>query len=239
LFANFVQMKKQIYLLVVLGLLISCAPNTKGDMVVNGTVKNLRKGTLYLQKMKDTMLVSVDSVHLEGTNTFSLSDQIESPEVYFIQLNKSPEKRVFFFGEKGDIGVTTSLEKFATSVKITGSDNQVLWEQHQKMLQKFNNKQLDFFKARFEAQKANDAGLLTDIEEKERRLIRSKYLYATNFAISHSDTELAPYIALTDLRYATIQLLDTVNNSLSTRVKASKYGQELDAFIKRIRSNEP
>ncbi len=42
-------------------ILFSCSNKTKGDMTVQGTITGLQKGTLYLQKMQDTLLISVDS----------------------------------------------------------------------------------------------------------------------------------------------------------------------------------
>ena len=49
---------------------------------------------------------------------------------------------------------------------------------------------------------------------------------------------MSPYIALTELVDANIQLLDTVNNSLSEEIKVSKYGIQLDKFIQDIKSQE-
>ena len=55
-------------------------------MIIQGQIKGLKKGTLYLQKMKDTILVSVDSVQINGDGNFILSDEVESPEVYLYLL---------------------------------------------------------------------------------------------------------------------------------------------------------
>jgi len=43
---------------------------------------------------------------------------------------------------------------------------------------------------------------------------------------------------LSDLFNANIKLLDTINNSLSKKVKASKYGKELANFIAGIKKDE-
>ena len=64
------------------------------------------------------------------------------------------------------------------------------------------------------------------------------YCLATNFSIQNADKEIAPYIALTELYNANIKLLDTVNNSLTNEIKASKYGVELEKFINDIRKKE-
>lgn len=232
------KMKKIIYSFIIISLLISCGNDKKGTMTVHGTINGLKKGTVYLQKYKDTVLVSVDSVMLNGDNNFTLVDDIETPEIYFVVLNQKTAQKISFFGEKKEITISSKLEKFATSAKVSGSKNQELLEEHDAMAQKFSGKQLDLIKEKFEAQKAGDTELFTKLENDEKSLIKRKYYYSTNFAVNHGKYEVAPYIALTELYYANIKLLDTVNNSLSKKVKASKYGLELKEFIDDIKKNE-
>ncbi|MGV6845107.1 MAG: DUF4369 domain-containing protein [Lutibacter sp.] len=224
--------------LFIISVLISCQTKKTGNMTVKGTIKGLKKGTLYLQKLKDTTLVSVDSTFLEDVENFELHDNVESPEVYDLVLKQKPEEKISFFGEKGNITINTKLANFSTSAKINGSKNQKFLEQHQKMMKQFNNKELDLIKEKFEARKNKDSELVTKIEKEENNLIKRKFLYATNYALQHKKFEVAPYIALTDLYYANIKLLDTINNSLTKKIKKSKYGQELQKFIDGIHKNE-
>ncbi len=228
-------MKKIISLLAIVVLLVSCNKNEPGNMVVNVTIDGLKKGTLYLQKMKDTALVSVDSVKLDGNTIILLRDDVESPELYFLALDKIAGERISFFGEKGEITVHAKLEKFATSAKISGSVNQDLLTEHKVMAQKFNNKKLDLLVEKFNANKINDTALASKLEKEEKNLIKRKYYYTTNFAVLNATHEVAPYLALTELFDANIKLLDTINNSLSEEVKASKYGKKLEKYIKDIK----
>jgi len=231
-------MKKIIGFILIVTLLISCNKSKNGNMVVKGTIDGLKKGTVYLQKIKDTVLVSVDSVQLNGELTFLLQDDVESPEIYFLTLDKQVGERISFFGEKGEILITSKLSKFSTSAKIKGSVNQGLLDEHNTMAQQFNGKKLDMVVEKFEAQKIKDTALLSKIAKDEKSLIRRKYLYTTNFAVLNAAHEVAPYLALTELYNANIKLLDTINNSLSQKVKTSKYGLELDKFIKDIKKQE-
>jgi len=231
-------MKKLLPYIIVISLVISCGKNHNGTMTVHGNIDGLKKGTLFLQKMKDTLLVSVDSIQLNGHSNFTLADDIESPEIYYIILDEMPEEQIMFFGEKGEITITSKLVKFTTSAKITGSSNQLLLEEYVEMSRKFNGKQLDYIKEKFEAAQAKDQELVLEIEKSENNLIKRKYLYTTNFALTHSDAEVAPFLALTELYNANIKLLDTINNSLSSDVKASKYGVQLDDFVNNIRKSE-
>jgi len=231
-------MKKIISCIVLISLLISCGKTKNGSLVVKGDIDGLKKGTLYLQKFKDTVLVSVDSVQLNGESTFTLVDDIKTPEIYYIALDKKVNQKISFFGEKGEITITSKLAKFVTSAKITGSKNQTLLDEHNAMAKKFSGRQLDLIKEKFDAQKNNDTELFTKLEKEETSLIKRKYYFSTNFAVNNGKFEVAPYIALTELYYANIRLLDTINNSLSKKVKASKYGLELNDFIKGIKENE-
>lgn len=235
---KFYKMKKLLSCVILVTLLFSCTSDKKGNMLVNGTIDGLKKGTVYLQKMKDTVLVSVDSVEINGDGKFILSDDVESPEIYFISLDKMQSEIISFFGEPKEISITSKVEKFATSAKITGSENQLKLDEHNEMAKKFTGKQLDLFKEKFDAQKANDTALLSKLLKEEKNLIKRKYYYTTNFAVTHSDFETAPYLALTELYNANVKLLDTINNSLTAKIKKSKYGLQLDKFIKEIKQNE-
>jgi len=231
-------MKKIISCIVLISLLIACGKTKNGSLIVKGDIDGLKKGTLFLQKFKDTVLVSVDSVQLNGESTFTLVDDIKTPEIYYIALDKKVNQKISFFGEKGEITITSKLAKFVTSAKITGSKNQTLLDEHNAMAKKFSGRQLDLIKEKFDAQKNNDTELFTKLEKEETSLIKRKYYFSTNFAVNNGKFEVAPYIALTELYYANIRLLDTINNSLSKKVKASKYGLELNDFIKGIKENE-
>jgi uncharacterized protein DUF4369 len=231
-------MKKIIGCIVLISLLISCGKTKNGSLIVTGNIDGLKKGTLYLQKFKDTVLVSVDSIKLKGESNYMLVDEIESPEIYYITLDQKTDQKIPFFAEKGEITITTKLSKFVTSAKVLGSKNQALLEEHNDMVIKFRGKQLDLIKEKFDAQKNNDTALLSKLEKQETSLIKRKYLFSTNFAVNNAKYEVAPYIALTELYYANIRLLDTINNSLSKKVKATKYGLELESFIKNIKETE-
>ncbi len=230
-------MKKIIIVSVVLLCLLACNSKKIGSMQVQVEVDGLKKGTVYLQKLKDTLMVTVDSIVVNGTGVFTLSDEVESPEIYYIALANS-DKKILFFGEKGKINIKSKLDKFDIAPKISGSKNQDLLNQYNEMIGKFNNQQLDLIQADFEAKKSKNESLIDSIDKVSQSLIRRRYLFATNFAVTHSKNEVSAYIALTDLYNANIKLLDTINNSLSKSVKQTKYGLQLNRFIATIKQNE-
>ncbi|MDG1743197.1 MAG: DUF4369 domain-containing protein [Polaribacter sp.] len=74
--------------------------------------------------MKDTLLVSVDSIDLLGNDKFILTDDVTSPELYYLTFDgNTTNKRILFFGEKGIITINDKVTQFGFNPKISGSKN--------------------------------------------------------------------------------------------------------------------
>tara|TARA_B110000046_G_scaffold179234_1_gene208192 strand:- start:664 stop:1359 length:696 start_codon:yes stop_codon:yes gene_type:complete len=229
---------KKILMVCMLLLIVACSHEKElGNMVVQGKIKGLKKGTLYLQKMSDTTIVSVDSIRLFGTDTFTLSNNISSSEMYFLSIEGN-QNILSFFGEKGTITVNDQLEKFGIAPLIEGSNNQNIMEKYKKIASKFQGKQLDLLAANIQAQKENDLETSQILRKQAEKQNLKKYIYTINFALNNADTEAAAYITLTELVNANIKYLDSINNSLSEKVQQSYYGKKLAKFVSTIKETE-
>lgn len=232
-------MRKFITALVVLLVVFSCSNGKNGNMIVKGQIKGLKKGTLYLQKMKDTTLVSVDSIQLLGKDNFVLSDDIDSPVMYYLTLDgNTGAKQLLFFGEKGEITINDNLENFGINPEIKGSQNQIVMNKFKEIDDKFKSKRLDYIAKELKARSEKDSVALNELAKEFKKLVRRRFLFTANFAVQHKDAEAAPYIALSELYDANIYLLDTINNSLTDRVKSSDYGKRLQKFVDKIKASE-
>lgn len=231
---------KRIFAVIIISVtLFSCSSKKEGNMIVEGQIKGLKKGTLYLQRMQDTVLISVDSIKLLGKETFRLTDQVDSPVMYYLTFDgNTTDKRILFFGEEGVITINDHVDKFGISPKIAGSKNQEILDKFNEINKKFQTERLEFIKKDFDAKKINNDSLIQKVAEDYKRLIRRKVLYTTNFAVNHKDFEAAPYIAITEMYDASLQMLDTVNNSLSKKIQKSTYGKSLQDYINQIKKNE-
>ena len=87
----------------------------------------------------------------------------------------------------------------------------------------------------FEAKAAHDTIKLKAVQNERKNEIRRKYLYTVNFALNNNDSEVAPFIALTEIYDAKFNLLDTSNKMLTPKVKTAKYGKELQYYIEEIK----
>jgi len=231
-------MKYLLFILTIL-ILVSCS-NKERDLTVKVNIKGLKKGIVFLKKVKDTVLVTVDSITINGNSEFELYSDIESPEVFFLYLNKNTgnDDRILFFADKGITEIKTTLKNFVFDAKINGSKQQKTLEEYNSVLSRFNDQNLDLIKGRFEAQKEGDSSKLASIRKESDNLLKRKYLYTVNFALNNKDSEVAPYLALTEIYNAQIKYLDTINTSLTPEVKTSKYGKKLQLFIDNIKKYE-
>ncbi|WGH76811.1 DUF4369 domain-containing protein [Tenacibaculum tangerinum] len=232
-------MKKIIALFAIALIAVACSSKKEGNMIVKGQIKGLKKGTLYLQKMKDTLLVPVDSMSLLADDKFILTDNVESPVMYYLTFDgNTTDKHIMFFGEEGKITINDNVEEFGFKPEIIGSKNQEVIDNYRKINKKFTDQRLDFIKKVVEARQAQDEELLKELEADYNKMIRRRFLFSANFAITNADSEAAPYIALSELYDANIKLLDTINNSLTPKVKNSEYGKRLQKFVDEIKAKE-
>jgi len=240
------KLKKYFLIILLSSLMFSCNQNEKSNfedlMIVKGSIKGLRKGKLYLQRIKDTMLINLDSAYVDGSPKFRFQTPIKTPEVFYLYLNKddgdSLNDRILFFGEKGTIEINTLLKTFESSAKISGSKNQELLQKYQSMSRKFNDKNLDLIKDLYVAKGKKQIERVDTLEKKIASLLNRRYLYTINFAAQNPDQNIAPYLAITQVYDANLTLLDSIANKLTNKVKASKYGIEFLNLLEKRRKNE-
>lgn len=232
-------MRKLFLSFLVFVVLISCSKEKETNMIVQGQIKGLKKGKLYLQKMKDTLLVSVDSIQLLGSDSFMLKDNIDSPEVYYLTFDaNTTDKSILFFGEKGTITINDNVAQFGLNPEISGSTNQEILDKFMKIRQKLQNDRLELIKKEFEARKNNDKEALEKITKDFQNLLKRKVLFTTNFAIANSNSEVAPYLGLIEMYDASLKMLDTVNKSLTADIKKSKYGKRFQEYVEELKKAE-
>ena len=238
---------KKIYQLIILLLLISgCINEDLNDMdiiEVKGSIEGLRKGTLYLQKIQDSILIDLDSIVLKGSPEFSLKTKINSPEIFYLYLDKKDgdtlNDRIRFFGEKGTIEINTLLKTYESSAVISGSENHILLEEYLTFIRKFDQENLKLVKIYFnELRENNISEKLDSIQKKMDNLLLRRYLFTLNFASTNYNREIAPYLLLTEVNDTSIKLLDSVMVKLSPEVKISKYGKDLQLLIKKRKKEE-
>ena len=202
-------------------------------MNVNVTIDGFKKGNIYLQKIKDSMLINVDSIFIENKRPIKLQYEINSPEIFYVNMDISKnDNRIEFFGEKGEITIKTNLRKFNSELEVSGSFNDSIYRNYLNVIQKFNFERLDLIKLSFKMSQKKELDSVESIENKIENLNKRQYLYSLNYAVSHGNSSVAPFIALSDFSQSSKVILDTIKNSLTKEVIESKYGKILEQFLK-------
>ena len=231
---------KSIFLFLILLCLSSCNSSSNNDsMQIEGTVKGLRKGTLYLKKVIDSSFSVIDSFVVTRDETFSLNSKIEEPEIFKLQLKKddgdSLNDEIIFFGSKGKIKINTRLNTFESSAIIDGSKNNDLLEEYKSMSRKFNIQNLEFLKSYLEAQKNKNDFLIDSFKRRLDNLTKRRYLYTLNYAKSNADNIISPYLIISEMSNTNPDFMDTIAKAMSDDVKKSKYGKLFFEILERNR----
>lgn len=229
-------MKKLIFVFVSTFLvLVSCGDNPDETLIVTGTVKGLKKGTLYLQHIPDSTLVSVDSVAINGDGKFSFKTGLESPEVFYLYLDKKDNNdindRITFFAEPGTITINTDWNTFDTNAKIAGSESHEILEQYRKTMSGINKRNFEIMLKASQTDSALNQTSIDSLQGISDRNVQRGYAFAINFALNNKDSYVAPYIALKEIPDANKKYLDSIYTVLSPEVSSSKYGKELARLL--------
>lgn len=222
-------------------LFTACTDTSENTMIVTGEVKGLKKGVLYLQKVSDTTLVTLDSLDVKGDGNFAFTTSLDSPQIFYLYLKKEDNNdindRITFFGEPGTITINTSWNAFDKKAVIEGSATQKKLEEYLKIMSRFNTQNLEQVRASVDPDLINDPAAVDSLQAAYEQNIRRSYLFALNFALSNTESHIAPYIALTEVADANITYLDSIYNSLSPEVANGTYGQALKKHLNEVREN--
>ncbi len=236
-------MKKFIALATIV-LLFACnkSDNKTGNVELTGNVEGLKQGKLYIQQLKDTNLVIIDSIIILGESNFETKFQIDEPQMLYLSLNRgtteSIDNSIPFFAEPGKMKIETTLQGFYANAKISGSENQKVYEKYLKIKSNLNDENLDLLEKEIKNNVTKNASITEEINNKRDKLTVRKYLYTANFALVNPKYEVSPYIALTEIPDANLKLLDTIRKTLSPKVAKSKYGKRLNEWIDERKTTE-
>ena len=204
-------------------------------MQVEVFVKDLKKGTLYLERVQDSILVAVDSMQITQEKPIVLEADLNHPELFYVLLDRNKaddfDNRIPFFGEAGNISIQTTLEGYVTKAEVVGSPTQDIFNSYNKVISQFNNEELDLLAAYLQAQISQNSDSLALLEKQSANLAKRKILFTANFAVNNRTSVIAPYLALYNLTSDSKSLLGTIAASMSDDVRNSSYGKQLRDYL--------
>jgi hypothetical protein len=231
-------MKK--YGLLILGVLlltVACGgEEAKNSMVVEGRIKGLKKGTLYLQYIPDSVLVTLDSLQIRGDGAFRLQATVQEPDLYYLYLSKADnntlDDRIAFFGEPGPYHIESSWNAFEADAEIQGTESQEKYQAFKENMSRFNLQRLELARTLAPGEGTTDTTRIDSLQSALDQNLKRSYLYTINFALNNKDSYLAPFIIFTEVPDANPKYLDSVYRALPPHIASSKYGKKLKGLLK-------
>ncbi|GGW71250.1 uncharacterized protein DUF4369 [Winogradskyella epiphytica] len=235
------KLNKALSLIFIAVLVVSCGKSNDSNFTLKGSIKGLKKGVVYLQKEEDNSnIINLDSMVITGQPEFTLHTNLKEPEILYLKLFKNDgiEHYIPFFADQGVTEINTTLKNFNFDSKIKGSKQQELLDEYLKIMGQFNGKNLDVIEASFIAQQEKDSVAIDSLNQIANQLIKRKYAFTIQYAMNHRDSEIAPYLALYEVRNANPVYIDSIYNGLSPEIKNSLYGKKLGELIANRNSEE-
>ena len=91
-------------------------------------------------------------------------------------------------------------------------------------MRQYNSENLDLLEIFYNSQIENNQKKIDSVNLELEKLIRKKYLYTLNFSITNANNEISPYITVSQIPDANIDLLKMIYDTLPYNIKDSKYG---------------
>ncbi|WP_372752731.1 redoxin domain-containing protein [Labilibaculum sp.] len=227
-------MKKIFTAITAIGLILSSC--TSADQYkVTGKLEGMTKGKVYLSKLQDHKLVKTDSTEVAGSS-FSFEGTLESPEMYFIQL-EGQRGAIQFFLENSKITIDANV-KSLKNAKIIGSVNHDLISSYNDKQLQFQLKQQKMFSEYQKAEQKGNQFQMDSIEAAFNKLELDKLDAGEQFITLNKNTHAAAFVAYRISSPLETSEIEKIYAMLSEKAKKSPYADLLKEKIELLKSVE-
>ena len=105
-------------------------------------------------------------------------------------------------------------------------------------MRQFSNRNAELLEKQVNAFKAAKMKLVDSLNTVSEKNNFRRHLFVLNYALTHPDSYITPYVVLVDEPNTRVKYLDSIYNKLSKEVAASTYGKEFKTFIEVSRKRE-
>lgn len=227
-----------IFSLIAFLIIFSCSKKIeKNSLTIEADIQGLRKATVYLYQNTNGEIIPIDSLQVEDTEQFTFTNQIEHPDLYWIQIKNRIPMPVFV-----EPGTTVSLKAHMDSLhtyKAYGSSTQKDLTRFLRYMTDRDASYQNYYNNYALAVRNQDEYGAKQWLEKMRKNRESKTMIALNYATKNGKTQLSPFIALHYLPN-TLQKrwYDSIYLNLNDSVKKTYFGKELETYIKGMNTTE-
>jgi peroxiredoxin len=185
-------MKKKLFPVIALLVLALPSCKEKNNLSIDGTVKDVPSGKIYLQNYVNKMYFVIDSASIQD-GKFKFERNVEIPEIYGLTLDTLKSSFMLFL-DGNPVTVAFDTARYYRDTKIEGSALQDLFVEYRKQ----RHVQIDEF-----------------IKQHPASLVSAYALYR-DFSYRLSQDEIRANIALLDPSLQATQYVKTLENLLKT-----------------------
>jgi peroxiredoxin len=213
-------MRKLFLLLIVAVILSSCGGKNKNQFSLNGIVRGVDSGMVYLQKTDAGEWITLDSANVtEGKFTFQ--GDAQSPEMWYLTF-KEQQLNFPFFVENSEISLTIYPDSIEKSV-VTGSATHAVYMNYKNQRNVLDNKMDDLYTEYKKAREANDTATMrmldaasTGIDEEIKKLV-------TDFVKANNTSVVAPYLITRNFWQYELPELEEITSTFDSSLNSSVY----------------
>lgn len=233
-------MKKIVFFILIFIATVACTDSSSEGFSLSGEIEGVKVGSIYLQRLQDSVLVNVDSAVFDGKSTFKLKTELQGPEILYLHLDVKDGKkfndRILFFAEDTTMHINSTLVKFDKNAVITGSKNQDIYSEFKKNNDELNKVYTAIIKRDMSLTSETRTQAITDsINNAYDKYLKKKVLYAINYAQLHKNREVAPFILISEASEANPAFLDSVYQKMPKKIQTTIYGKQLSELIEKGR----
>ncbi len=234
---------KKIYSILIALVVITFACKKPEGFVISGKITNAEGRYLYLEELKLSSSIPVDSMKLDKDGSFKFSGKIGYPNFYLLSLNKN-NFVTLLVDTTEKITVYGDAANFSRDYIVEGSPGSLLVQELNNKLTQTKHK-LDSIRNRINAFRSSDGYNLEmsrwDQEMKDIKDIQIKY--STNFVQKHPfsmASVLALYQKFDDANYVIqdLQSLKVAASALNSFFPNSEHVKALYANTQRLMAEE-
>jgi peroxiredoxin len=228
-------MKKILILLPVLAMVFACNQQSK-EFTIDGTITGYDSGYVYLQKVIDGDLISIDSVkHTEGK--FQFKGSVEFPEMYYLNFGDR-RRRAMLFLDNSQVVFTAMLDSLENA-SVTGSLSHDEFKRYKDEMKPFDDKMKELSTKYTEAKKEGNDKLMEEIGSTWDALDNERETAIRAFISINNKSVVAPFVLRSELSHSLeVNALDSMLGIFDTTLNASPYVKTLKDRVVTLRNVE-
>jgi peroxiredoxin len=221
-------MKKILFILSIAVILVSCGGRNKNQFTINGNVKGIDTGLVYLQKTDAGVWTKLDSTNItEGKFTFK--GNVATPEILYVSFSGN-QLNFPFFVENSEIDLTVYADSIDKSV-VKGSETYTVYKNYLDQKNVFDKKMDDLYTEYKKAREANDTALMSKLDATSNDLDKETKKLIVDYVKANNKSVVAPYLIKRNMWQFELPELEQISATFDTSLKASGYYQSVMNMI--------